>query len=282
MTARSSLLDHGDPALFGEIVRTARHRQGLSLAEAAELAGTSPSHLSRLERGKRLGLSRDLLNRLASSLDVDALRLFAAAGLLPPAVERQLADPGLALALADGDRLPYRTRWLLRRRHLGALAELEFGTGPAGPVEVAALLEDRGFTLLEQEGTERFLDIDRTTVRYAGEPSALKRFLLAHALAHAVLDAHPRCRIDSADRTFEEENREAEATAMAGFILIPTNLLANAVREETARFDFDVWRGGTGALLETVAIRFVAPTWLVARRIAEDGYFADAAHLVDI
>ena len=33
---------------------------------------------------------------------------------------------------------------------------------------------------------------------------------------------------------------------------------------------------------ETVANRFAAPTWIVARRIAEDGYFADAAHLVDI
>src|SRR5262245_50815202 len=99
MTARSSLLDQGDPALFGEIVRTARRRQGLSLAEVAGRAGTSPSHLSRLERGKRLALSRDLLARIASTLEVDTLRLFAAAGLLPPEIGRELADPEFALAL---------------------------------------------------------------------------------------------------------------------------------------------------------------------------------------
>src|SRR5437868_15322790 len=99
MSARSNLLDHGDPALFGEIVRTARQRRGLSLAEVADLAGTSPSHLSRLERGKRLALSRDLLSRIATTLEVDTLRLFSAAGLLPPPIERALADPDVALEI---------------------------------------------------------------------------------------------------------------------------------------------------------------------------------------
>jgi transcriptional regulator with XRE-family HTH domain len=280
MSARSNLLDHGDPALFGEIVRTARHRQGLSLAEAADLAGTSPSHLSRLERGKRLTLSRDLLSRIATTLEVDTLRLFGAAGLLPPPIERALADPEVALALADGDRLPYRTRWLLRRRHLGALAEQEFTVPAVGPVDVETLLTDRGYTVIEQAGSERRLEIDRMTVRYVGDPPPVKRFLLAHALAHSVLEVEPRCCLDNADLTYDEESREAEATAMASFILVPTNPLAIAVREETARFD--VWRGGTGALLESVAGRFGAPTWIVARRVGEDGFFADAAHLEDI
>lgn len=276
---RSSLLEHGKPALFGEIVRTARLSQGLSLEEVAGRAGTSASHLSRLERGKRLALSRDLLDRIAAALDVDVMRLFAAAGLLPPAIERELADPAFSLGLLDGARLPYRTRWALRRRHLAGLVELEFPVPGAGPVELERLLRDRGYTAVEEPGGERRLEITATAVRCGGDPAQLRRFLLAHALAHVVLDRDPCCHLD-VPATPEEEEREAEATALAGFILVPTSPLAIAVRDEAERFD--VWVGGTGPLIEAVAGRFGAPAWLAARRIGEEGFFADAANLEDV
>ena len=41
-------------------------------------------------------------------------------------------------------------------------------------------------------------------------------------------------------------------------------------------------QGSFEARWEAVAGRFGAPAWLTARRIAEDGFFADAAHLEDL
>jgi transcriptional regulator with XRE-family HTH domain len=275
---RSSLLEHGEPALFGEIVRSARLHQGLSLEEVAGRAGTSASHLSRLERGKRMALSRDLLDRIAATLDVDPVRLFAAVGLLPPAIERELADDDFSFALVDGARLPYRTRWALRRRHLAGLAEREFPAPGAGPVDLVALLTQRGYAAVEEPGGERRIEIAAATVQCGGDPPPQRRFLLAHGLAHIVLESTPRCHLYYPAR--DEGEHEAEATALASFILVPTSPLAIAVREEAERFD--VWVGGTGPLIEAVAGRFGAPAWLTARRIAEEGFFADAAELEDV
>jgi transcriptional regulator with XRE-family HTH domain len=237
--------------------------------------------LSRLERGERTALSRDLLARLASTLDVQPGELFAAAGLLPPAIERELADPDLALALADGDRLPYRTHWILRRRHLAAFAERTFRAPAAGAVDLDGLLRARGFEPVEEEGPRR-LRFEVQTVISTGETRELRRFLLAHALAHIALAAggEMRCGLDDGGLSPHEEQGEAEATAMAGFILVPTSPLANAVRDESERYK--VWLGGTGPLLEAVAGRFGAPAWLVARRVGEEGFFADAADLDDL
>lgn len=275
---RTSLLEQGEPALFGEIVRSARLRQGLSLDEVAGRAGTSASHLSRLERGKRMALSRALLDRIASTLEVDPVRLFAAAGLLPPTIERELADPDFSFALVDGSRLPYRTRWALRRRHLAGLAEREFPAPGAGPVDVASLLGERGYAVVEEPGRERRLEIVAATVRCGGDPAPQRRFLFAHGLAHIVLEDTPHCHLDHPER--DEGEHEAEATALASFILVPTSPLAIAVRDEAERYD--VWVGGTGPLIEAVAGRFGAPAWLAARRIAEEGFFADAAQLEDV
>lgn len=265
--------------IFGEIVRTARLRHGLSLVDVAGRAGTSASHLSRLERGKRLALSRELLERIASTLEVDPARLFAAAGLLPPAIERELANPDFSLALVDAARLPYRTRWVLRRRHLAGLVDREFPVPGAGAVDLEALLRDRGYTIVEEPGGERRLEIGASSVRCGGDPAQLRRFLFAHALAHIVLHREPRCHLDAL-ATPDEEESEAEATALASFILVPTSPLAIAVRDEAERYD--VWVGGTGPLIEAVAGRFGAPAWLAARRIGEEGFFADAAQLEDV
>ena len=280
MPTRSRLLEKGDAVTFGGMLREARVKQKLTLARAAELVGTSASHLSRLERGERTALGRELLARLAATLAVDPPRLFAAAGLLPPTVERELADPDIALALVDGGRLPYRTKWMLRRRHLGLLAASKFQAPPAGRVDVEGPLRRLGFTVRPAAEAERRLRLEGQTIFVAADPPELKRLLLAHVLAHLALGDGPDCLLDSDERTPEQEDRESEATAMASFILVPTTTLAIAVRDEGSRYD--VWEGQTGALLDALAGRFGAPAWIIARRIGEEGFFVDAAQLEDM
>src|SRR6266542_576284 len=109
-------------ATMGAAIARARQQAGLSLSRVARAAGTSPSHLSRIERGERTGVSADLIERLARELHVDAAHLLAPAGLLPVAIQRELADPALARAFKGG-MLPPPTRAALRRLHIASLAE---------------------------------------------------------------------------------------------------------------------------------------------------------------
>jgi transcriptional regulator with XRE-family HTH domain len=265
---------------LGTLLRAARIREALSLSAVAKLAGTSASHLSRIERGERDALSRDLLARLASTLRADPGEVFAAAGLLPLQIERELASPALALALVDGAQLPYRTRWMLRRRHLGILAERAGAARPGGRVDIGALLRSRGYAVELLEAPDRTLRITPETVTVVADPVDLQRLLLAHAVAHTMLDEAVTCHLDDPECTPEDEDREAEATALGSFILVPAAPLALAVRDAAA--DFDVWGGQLGAFLDSLAARFGAPAWVVARRVSEEGFFVDAAQLVDM
>lgn len=265
---------------LGTLLRSARIREELSLSAVAKLAGTSASHLSRIERGERDALSRDLLARLASTLGADPGAVFAAAGLLPLEVERELASPSLALALVDGAQLPYRTRWMLRRRHLGIIAERAGAARPGGRVDIAALLRSKGYGIELAEAPDRRLRIGAQNVTVVTEPADLQRLLLAHAVAHSMLDDTVSCHLDDPECSPEEEDREAEATALGSFILVPAAPLALAVRDAAA--DFDVWRGEFGAFLDSLAARFGAPAWVIARRVGEEGFFVDAAELVDM
>lgn len=61
-------------ALLGETICRRRRQQLLSQEQLAQMAGTSKSHLWRIEAG-RVGVSLDLLCRLASSLDVKVSEL---------------------------------------------------------------------------------------------------------------------------------------------------------------------------------------------------------------
>jgi transcriptional regulator with XRE-family HTH domain len=262
------------------LLRAARTRESLSLEKVAELTGTSASHLSRIERGERDALSRDLLARLATTLSAAPGELFAAAGLLPREVERELASPSLALALVDGTRLPYRTRWMLRRRHLGVAAGRDVTSPPGGRVDVSTALRSRGYAVAVSEGGERAVRIESGTVEVIAGSLDQQRLLLAHALAHIILDEHSGCHLGDPCITPEQEDCEAEATAMGSFILVPAAQLAIAVRDAAA--DFDVWSGELGAFLDALAARFGAPAWVIARRVAEEGFFVDAAELEDM
>src|SRR5690349_6229063 len=55
---------------IGTRIRRYRRYRGLSLDQAAGLAGISKPYLSRLERGERSADSRALLNRISSALQV--------------------------------------------------------------------------------------------------------------------------------------------------------------------------------------------------------------------
>ncbi|MDT5042666.1 MAG: hypothetical protein QOE51_3651 [Actinoplanes sp.] len=90
---------------IGTRIRRYRRSRGLSLDQAAGLAGISKPYLSRLERGERAANSRSLLNRISSALQVPvpdltgqpyAARGRARADTRPGVNETRLAllDPG--------------------------------------------------------------------------------------------------------------------------------------------------------------------------------------------
>jgi transcriptional regulator with XRE-family HTH domain len=261
------------PAELAELLAASRRARKLSLTQLAKKAGASTSHLSRIERGERDSLSRELLGRLATALDLDPERLFAAARLLPPDVERELANPAFAGALFAGYEVPAPTRALLRRVHIARAVEREFPQLARELVNPKALLEERSFAVEISEGAEA-VAIDGMTVRCSATMPATARFLLAHALGHAVLEPDPLCSFN----TFSPE--EQDATAFAAFVLAPPGPLRRTVFALAG--SYDVWRGASGALIEAAAVRVAAPAWLVARRITEDGLLAELAKVADL
>lgn len=92
-----------DDAEIGRRARTIRRRRGLSLIEAAGLAGVSKSYLSMLETGRRRFERRGLLEDLAGALGCSVADL-TGQPYLPP--DRATADamstlPGISVALHE-------------------------------------------------------------------------------------------------------------------------------------------------------------------------------------
>lgn len=52
----------------GDILRGARHREGLTQAQLAAMIGVKPSHISEMEKGKR-PMGKDMAKRLAKALN---------------------------------------------------------------------------------------------------------------------------------------------------------------------------------------------------------------------
>ncbi|GAB1688891.1 helix-turn-helix domain-containing protein [Krasilnikovia sp. M28-CT-15] len=78
-----------DKTGVGANIRRHRRARGLSLDQAAGLAGISKPYLSRLERGERSTDSRALLDRIAAALDVSLTDL---TGQPHPSTRRENAD----------------------------------------------------------------------------------------------------------------------------------------------------------------------------------------------
>lgn len=70
---------------FGDRIRVGRARKDLTLRQAAERIGRSPSYLSDIEHGRRTA-SEEVARQLASLLDLDVDDLLASAGRLPEEV----------------------------------------------------------------------------------------------------------------------------------------------------------------------------------------------------
>lgn len=199
---------------IGTRIRRYRRSRGLSLDQAAGLAGISKPYLSRLERGQRSVDSRALLKRISSALQVPvpdltgqpyAARGRAVAEARPGVTATRLAlldpsgpsrsEPEL-VALIDGlDRLmdsgdPARQARvipdLLRRTQLSAL---ELGTKAAHERVVLSayatvfLMINLGESDLAWMAAERM----RTAAEQTGDPATLA--FAAYARAHALMAA---------------------------------------------------------------------------------------------
>lgn len=113
---------------FGEALRQARLRAGLSQNELGRRAGINAGTINRLETAEREPTGREQVTALAVALDLaplDRQRLLASAGLLPdPLAALGAADPVLLLVaevLADAgipaaERADFRLQIVLAAR----------------------------------------------------------------------------------------------------------------------------------------------------------------------
>jgi transcriptional regulator with XRE-family HTH domain len=260
---------------FGASLRAIREAKGLKQSAVAEDAGITSSHLSRLEAGKRIGVTRGLLAKLAEAMKEDPAKLYAAAGLLPPRLERELCDPELGLAL-EGERLPDTSRNALRRIHISRKSELVLADARvySTPVDAESILRTLGYELKISADLDRAVEFRsrRVVALLTRQDRTRERFWCAHAAGHVVLEDEPEC---SCDRVFEPD--EQDATAMAGFLLAPRAALSDVFHRLAG--SHNVWANSAATLLADVADLLEIPLWLAARRIAEERLLSDAAQV---
>ena len=67
---------------FGEYIRSLRKRKGLTISQLEELTGISNAYISQIETGKRRTPSPDILQKLASHLNVSHEHLMQEAGYM--------------------------------------------------------------------------------------------------------------------------------------------------------------------------------------------------------
>jgi transcriptional regulator with XRE-family HTH domain len=98
------LPERGDASLtFGDVLRELRVARGVSQAQLASRAGMDRSYVNRLEAGERGAPAPAATEALARALDLSDLeadRLFIAAGLLPRSLRALGADDPTILLLA--------------------------------------------------------------------------------------------------------------------------------------------------------------------------------------
>lgn len=258
-----------DSRPLGLAIRLARRRNGWSLEHLAELVGSSASHLSRIERGDRTAVGRDLIGRIAGELRLDPSEVYKSTGTLPREIEAELTHPDVSLAVADGHGLPLASQRALRRisterRALNAMLRLG---ALAIPVDAARLLARWGIDVAQAQEGEPLVTLERGRVAVRGRSREERRFLEAHALGH-VLAGTETCTYPG----FALEEQGANVAAAA--ILMPAGPLTRIVHEEGQRADP---AHSAQALIELVAGRCGVPSWLAAQRMGELGLFAEAA-----
>jgi transcriptional regulator with XRE-family HTH domain len=255
-------------------VKAAREARGLTQTAVAQAVGCSVTQISRIESGERTTPKPGLVEGLAEVLLLDPIQLFLASRTLPPKLVADLANPSFALAIGDGQSLPRETGWILRRRHIQLLVAEGFPEPERLPVSPSAIARRRGLDVVVQDG-EMWAAVNGLRLTGRGESDEVKRFAVAHALGHVILEDRPTCDWGS----LGEE--ELEANAFASYLLLPAQLL-RAVVFSLVLPTLDVWTEGTGALLEGAARRSGVPTWLLVRRVAEDGLLAHLSEVGDL
>ena len=112
---------------LGQIIRQRRLMAGLTLQQLSTVSGVSPSHLGRIERGKRFP-SASILRKIANPLGFEEYKLLTLAGYLSP----QPSSEAEGQAERDVERLdPYAAMVLsqkpveVQRTVIGILSILE-------------------------------------------------------------------------------------------------------------------------------------------------------------
>ena len=121
-------------AALGDIIRKQRELAEMSMRGFAELAGISNPYLSQIERGLRVP-SEEVLETIASTLNVSADALYEQAGMRPPGRGPE-SNPVLDAIAAD-PALTARQRTALREIYESfvAYSPRRHSGGRAGPDE---------------------------------------------------------------------------------------------------------------------------------------------------
>ncbi|MGW3911137.1 helix-turn-helix domain-containing protein [Streptomyces sp. NPDC005070] len=263
---------------LGTLIRRLRRDARQLQVDLAAAAGISASQLSRLERGRRTGVSIDVLIALDTELSAEG-RVLAAAHVVPPPAASLLSPLHFAL---NGRRLVDRTARAVAAVHHSAFGEQLWeraGSARHDRVQLAPLCRAAGLQVDVADGRSLAVELaeGRALITIPVQPASpqrlpLERFLTAHALAH-ILYRHASC-------TYPRTNtKEEAATATACYLLAPSELLHRATEDLRNRYHGDgMWSvGGASALAEAIASRLGAPGWLTVRRLAEEGYLETIA-----
>ncbi|MFF3312226.1 helix-turn-helix domain-containing protein [Streptomyces sp. NPDC002952] len=267
---------------LGPTLRRLRQRRGLTQRQLAEAAGTHVTHISRVESGERVTVSRGLLERLGDELGAPA-ELAAAAGRVPARAEQALCQFPDALqdAVLEGKTLP-----ALRRLAASAQAQRLLSRTPGGAVEGGRIEPNALCRQLRLQPVVRPADdgpplsfegrqVIVTDPGQHGDPAALPRirFLIAHAAAHA-LEEQLSCvfpRMGSGEEL---------ACDVAAYLLCPSPLLEGALRSaslEAGPDAGDPWVSDIGAVVTAVARKLGVPGWVAIRRLADEALLDDEA-----
>jgi transcriptional regulator with XRE-family HTH domain len=266
------------PAELGLLLRQARDRAGLKLRDAARLAGTSPTTLSLLERGRR-AVPADVLERIAEITGAQVSEVFRLAGTMPSQAAADVLGRELSAVLAGGG-LSRAARRALRRVHLAALASKIASSSGLPPVDAEGLLE-REFSIelraVEDISWARFETAE--LVEYAsgldGDGQRSERaFVLGHMAGHALLARESRRRPQCSHAA--GGTGEAEATWLAGLLLMPRPMLESEAQLLASTYPAST-RDGLFSFVAAVADAFAVPGWMAASHLADTGQLAWAA-----
>jgi len=281
-SATAEALALTDAERLGNLLRRSREAAGLKQKQVAARAGTSETTLSLLERGQR-AVPGHLLERIVAITGADGSDAFRLAQIVPPQAAAEVLGTQVAGALDRGGLSPAARR-ALRRVHLAALAARADPGVPVPPVDPEQLLFDRfAIEIRPIAGIEWARFATHELIEYPedldGDGQRRRRNLVvAHMAGHAALasDSQRRPACDHA----AGGTLEAEATWLAGLVLMPRPMLESEAQLLAGTYDLDD-PAGLVSFVSEVAAAFAVPGWLAARHLGDAGLLAWAAGLED-